>query len=125
MGSWEGSAAVQNEYGFADFIKFAFPFMWKGGCGVKFVTILTFTLLILSRLSNILHPLILGRIVGGIACTGDDCPDAYDIYFFIGLYAATKFLADFLGYLRELPFVFISANAEKHIAKTVYSHVQN
>ena len=34
-------------------------------------------------------------------------------------------MSDFLNYIREIPFSYISANAEKHIAKQVYSHIQN
>jgi len=36
-----------------------------------------------------------------------------------------KFLAEVVNYLREIPFAYVSANAEKHIAKTVHSHMQN
>ena len=41
------------------------------------------------------------------------------------IYAAVKFLADFLNYIREVPFVYMTGNAETHIASKVYSHIQN
>jgi len=41
------------------------------------------------------------------------------------LYAVTKFVAEFLNYIREIPFAYIAANAEKYIAALVYRHIQN
>jgi ATP-binding cassette subfamily B protein len=41
------------------------------------------------------------------------------------MYAGVKYLADFLNYLREIPFSYIAANAEKHIAKLIFVHLQN
>lgn len=103
--------------------------MWRGGACEKFVTIATFFLLIASRLGNAAHPLILGQIVADIACDpatepGGECPDAQAVYVMIGLYAGTKFGAELLNYLREVPFAYVAANAELHIATKVYSHIQ-
>jgi len=39
------------------------------------------------------------------------------------IYAAIKFTAEFLNYIRELPFAYMSANAEKNIAALVYGHI--
>ena len=75
-----------------------------------------------------MHPLILKAIVDNISCDREeeeDCPDSDEVYLLIGLYALIKFGADFLNYIREVPFAYISANAEKHIAVMVYSHIQN
>jgi len=47
-GSW--SADESKTYGFTDFIKFSVPMLWKGGCGIKFLTVLMLVSLILSRL---------------------------------------------------------------------------
>lgn len=38
-------------------------------------------------------------------------------------YAGVKLAAEVINYLREIPFAYVSANAEKHIAKTVHSHM--
>jgi ABC-type transport system involved in Fe-S cluster assembly fused permease/ATPase subunit len=53
------------------------------------------------------------------------CPGKKDTYILIIIYASLKFLAEVVNYLREIPFSYVSANAEKHIAKTVHSHMQN
>jgi hypothetical protein len=55
----------------------------------------------------------------------NECPDREESYILIIAYAVTKFLSDFLNYLREIPFTYISANAEKHVATTVFKHIQN
>ena len=130
MGSWDGNTSVQKTYGFNDFFKFAFPFLWKGSCWIKFTTVFTFFLLFASRMANIAHPLILRVIINNISCDPEDtdledgCPGTQSTYMLIIAYAATKFGADFLNYIREVPFSVISANAEKYIASMVYSHVQ-
>lgn len=114
-----------------DFVKFVVPFMWSGDCCMKFTVIATFVLLFASRACNIVHPLILKGIIDNILCEestlkdGETCGTAQETYILIAFYAGTKFIADVLRYLTELPFSYIAANAEKHIAKLVYSHIQN
>ena len=103
--------------------------MWKGTCFIKATTVFTFFLLFASRFANIAHPLVLREIINNISCDPDDteledgCPDTNATYILIIIYAATKFGADFMNYIREVPFAYISANAEKYIAAMVYSHV--
>lgn len=98
---------------------------------MKFTVITTFILLFASRACNIVHPLILKAIIETIMCEestlkeGETCGTTQDTYILIGFYALTKFIADVLRYVTELPFSYIAANAEKHIAKLVYSHIQN
>ena len=129
LGSWEGNTTVQKTYGFGAFLKFACPFLWSGGCFMRFVTVFTFLLLFASRACNIAHPLILKRIIDNISCDreekSNDCPESDEVYILIIAYAGVKFAADFLNFIRELPFAYVSANAEKHIATMVYSHIQN
>mmetsp|Transcript_11579 Transcript_11579/g.19564 ORF Transcript_11579/g.19564 Transcript_11579/m.19564 type:complete len:318 (+) Transcript_11579:279-1232(+) len=90
-----------------------------------------FLLNFVSRFVGILPPLILKSIITAITCDegtttlADGCPDAQYVYLLIVAYACLKFASDFLNYIREIPFSYISANAEKHIAKEVYSHIQN
>ncbi len=96
---------------------------------IKLTTIFTFFLLFASRFANILVPLILRAIINNISCDPettdleDGCPDTQSTYILVIAYAATKFGADFMNYIREVPFAVISANAEKYIAAMVYSHV--
>jgi len=104
--------------------------MWRGSCFAKFVTIITFVLLIVSRIANTSHPLILGQIVADISCDPENplfketgCPDSQQIYTWIAIYACMKFFAEFLNYMREIPFAYVSANAELHIATMVYRHI--
>ena len=102
--------------------------MWRGSCTVKLITIITFLLLLISRLANAAHPLILGETVSAIICDvktkkDGECPDTFDCYTLILIYTGCKFGADLLNYLRELPFAAISANSEKHISRIVYRHI--
>lgn len=109
---------------------FCFPFVWKGDCCMKFTTFLSFFMLFASRACQIGHPLVLKRIIESISCNpkkldqGESCPTTHDIYMLIILYAGIKFAADMINQLREIPFSYIMANAEKHIAGKVFSHVQ-
>jgi len=88
-------------------------------------------MLILSRVMTVIHPLILRTVIVNITCQDDvanngaqkKCAGASDTYILIIFYACLKFLAEVVNYLREIPFSYVSANAEKHIAKTVHSHM--
>ena len=104
--------------------------MWAGSWFAKFTTITTFLLLFTSKAANVAHPLILGKIVSDIGCDDsntkyqDGCPDTHSIYMLIIIYACTKFGAELLNYLREVPFAYVAANAELHVATKVYRHIQ-
>ena len=110
---------------------FAIPFMWRGSWTVKVSTIGMFLILIISRFGNVIHPLVLKQVVANIACDPettklkDGCPEPKVTYILILVYAVTKFAADLLNYIREIPFAYIAANAEKYIAALVYRHIQN
>jgi len=135
-GAWDAGAGAK-EYGTRDFLAFAVPFIWKGGAAVKISTVLMFLSLIISRLGNVVHPLVLKQVVQNITCADDKtkpadgsadtekCADAHATYMLIIIYAVTKFAAEFLNYVREIPFAYMAANAEKHIAAIVYRHIQN
>jgi ATP-binding cassette subfamily B protein len=86
-------------------------------------------MLLLSRVMTVIHPLILRTVITNITCVDEDgeadCPPTEDTDLWIIFYAATKLAAEVINYTREIPFSYVSANAEKYIAKTVHSHMQN
>lgn len=96
---------------------------------MKLTVVTTFILLFASRACNIVHPLILKSIINSIMCDetklkeGETCGTTQEIYMLVGFYCIVKFVADVLRYITELPFSYIAANAEKHIAKLVYAHI--
>jgi len=103
--------------------------MWKGDKLVKLNTVSTFFFMFVAKMAAVVHPLLLGYIIEKFtSCHEEDeedlCNDAEYMYIMILVYVATKFSAELINYLREVPFVYIAANAEKHIASQVYSHVQ-
>lgn len=129
-GSWTGQ--VQQKAGVGEFLAFTWPFLWKGGWEVKLTTLFTFIMLLSSRVLTVIHPLILKRVIENITCEpgnnsfeGGACPTTEDTYLWILYYAGVKLSAEVINYLREIPFAYVSANAEKHIAKTVHAHLQN
>lgn len=90
---------------------------------MKVTTYFTFFMLIFSRGLTVVHPLILRRVIANISCVPDDntfeggiCPTTEDTYVWILVYCGAKLLAETVNYLREVPFAYVSANAEKHIA---------
>jgi len=85
----------------------------------------TIFLLILSRVFNVLSPLVLKYAVDAITCADGPCPPESTTYTYIGLYAGIKFLGDFVNNLREVTFANVSASAEVYIAQMVYGHIQN
>lgn len=89
-------------------------------------------MLFASRILTVIHPLILKRVIENITCDpannsfeGGICPTTEDTYIWILFFAAIKLVAEVINYLREIPFSYVSANAEKYIAKTVHTHMQN
>ena len=97
------------------------PFLWKGGCILKFQTILSFSLLFLAKaiaVSKTIHtqqvtsPLILKVVIDKIAVK----ESAYD---YIILFAVTRFLSEFINNMKEVAFANVAANAEAYIADDV------
>ena len=114
-----GDFERKKQYGIWDFVKFTFPFLWKGGLKIRIYTVITLLLLVLTKMLNVTHPLILKLIIDGVTSFQDQS----EIYFYIGMYALTKFSADFVNYIREVPFATVSASAETYIAHMVYNHI--
>ena len=65
----DDAKAKKKSYSLLDFAKFTIPYLWKGGFWIRLQTILTVLLLIVSKMINVLHPLILKYAIDGIACT--------------------------------------------------------
>ena len=92
-------------------------------------TILSFILLVISKIGSVAYPLLLGALIKAITCNPDEleegeaCPDNEYMLLLIMLYILVKFLSELVNFLREIPFAYIAANAEKHIAAIVYEHV--
>ena len=117
--------ATKKTYSLLDFSKFTLPYLWRGGFWIRVQTVITFVLLIVSRLLNVTHPLILKFAIDAIACIGEartECPSHSSTYFLVAMYALVRFLADLVNNIREIPFANVSASAEIHIAHQVYSH---
>ena len=51
--------------------------------------------------------------------------DVHQTYILVIMYAVTRFAADLVNNIRELPFANVSAAAEIYIAHMVYNHIQN
>lgn len=119
----------KKKYGLWDFTKFTVPYLWKGGFWIRFQTILTVLLLILSRGLNVLHPIILKFSIDAITCDSTDpalrtCEsDSAKTYMLITMYCVVRFLSDFVNNVREIPFANVSASAEIYIAHMVYNHI--
>jgi len=112
-----------------DFTKFTLPFLWKGGCLIKFQSTLTFVLMIVAKLLVVTYPVFIKYAIDGMTCDPltsiTICPDQSEIYMYIALYAGIKFTADFINYIREIPFSNVTASAECFIANMVYKHTQD
>ena len=120
--SWH-SEGSKKQYSLLDFMKFTFPFLWKGGYIVKTCTVLTFVLLVLTKVLNVIHPLILKEVIDAVTSTNYGDEMQRHTYFLIGMYTLTMFSADFVNYIREVPFATVSASAETYIAHMVYNHI--
>ena len=106
--------------------------LWRGSCGVKFLTVLMIFSLFVSQFAQVATPLILRIVVSNITCDetklenpDEECTTAHETYMLILAYAGVNFGAQFLNYVREIPFAYMSANAEMKIAAMVYAHIQN
>jgi hypothetical protein len=88
---------------------------------IRLQTTITFVLLVISKLFNVAHPLVLKYAIDSI--TMQDTWTRHQTYMLVGAYAGLRFLADFTNYIREIPFANVSASAEVYIAHLVYNHV--
>ena len=141
MNAW-GESGENKTFGLLGMIMFTIPRLWRGDCWRKFLVVFNFFMVFLTKVSMVLVPLLLKEVVDAIICDDskkedleasyfikmfkdDDtgCPSVEETYILIGLYAGCMFLADFLNYIREIPYATMSALAEISIAYDVYDHV--
>lgn len=127
MKAW-GESGEKKAFGFWEFTKFTFPRLWAGGFCRKLLVFFNFVLVISVKLCNVLVPIVLKYAVEAIICDektveGGECPTVTETYLLIGLYGFVKFAADFINYIREIPFAHMAARAEISIAHDVYDHV--
>ena len=116
-GVWS-TEGVQKNRGVLYALKFTMPALWQGSCWIKFQVISTVFLIILAKVLNVLHPLVLKLVIDTLIA-GDS------IYGLVALYACVRLAADTANNLREVTFAKVSANAEVYIADKVYNHIQN
>jgi ABC-type multidrug transport system fused ATPase/permease subunit len=100
--------------------------LWRGTLYDKFLVLFNIILIFANKGTNVLVPILLKFAVDAITCAGgvQTCPSPQQTYLLIGAYAVCKFLADFINYIREIPYTRMAANAEIKISHTVYDHVQ-
>ncbi len=98
--------AKKKKYSLLDFAKFTVPYLWLGGFWIRVQTVITFVLLIASRLLNVTHPLILKYALDGMNNITDGAsePTTGHVYFLVAMYAIVRFFADFVNNAREIPF---------------------
>ena len=93
----------------------------------------------LLKAINVFSPLVLKEVIDSIVCKEGDldsektffiiendggCPSANETKLVIAIYALVRFAADFITYIREIPYANMAAFAEISIAHEVYDHVQ-
>ena len=99
-------------------IKFTLPALWSGHWCIKFQVCLTAFMIVLAKVLNVVHPIILKYLIDALIA-GDT------IYSLVALYCCAKFAADLVNNLREVTFAKVAANSEVYIADKVYNHIQN
>jgi ABC-type multidrug transport system fused ATPase/permease subunit len=99
-------------------LKFAAPALWQGSIWIKLQVIATIFLIIMAKVLNVCHPLVLKYLIDELVSGGP-------IYNYVALYACARLAADLTNNLREVTFAKVAANAEVYIADKVYNHIQN
>ena len=99
-------------------LKFTLPALWSGGWCVRFQVFLTAFMIVLAKVLNVIHPIILKFLI-------DTLLEGGTIYYLVILYCVVKFAADLVNNLREVSFANVAANSEVYIADKVYNHIQN
>lgn len=73
--------------------------MWKGSLLIKIYTVITFVLMIISKMLNVTYPYFLKLAIDGISCVPSTsttaCATSSEVYLYIALYGGIKFSADF------------------------------
>ena len=105
------------------------PVMWQGPLALKLATVSLIVMLLVSQVLGIYFPLVFKAVLDDIACdrdkAGNTCIPPHEGYFYILFYVGLKFLSELLSNIRQWPFSYIAATAEKEITRKVYTHVQN
>ena len=96
--------------------KVRITWIWKQGWLLRIQVILTFSLLILSKMLNVIHPLILKEVINNVT-------EVQEAYWLVALYAIVRFSSEFCGYIKDVTFANVSATSEVFIAHTVFSHI--
>jgi ABC-type multidrug transport system fused ATPase/permease subunit len=138
MNAW-GNTGEMKSFGLRGMLSFTLPRLWRGSCYAKFIFIFNVMMIFILKAVNVLVPLVFKEVIDSIVCEEEKlaesdtfllrsaesgCPTEQETYTIIGLYAVVKFAADFLNYIREIPFANMAAVAEISIAHDVYDHVQ-
>jgi ATP-binding cassette, subfamily B, heavy metal transporter len=138
MDAW-GNTGESKSFGLTGMLKFTFPRLWKGGCYQKFIVMFNIAMVFILKAVAVLVPLVFKEVIDSIICEEEKldesdsfflrsadsgCPTEQETYTIIGLYAVVKFAADFLNYIREVPYANMAAVAEISIAHDVYDHIQ-
>ena len=98
--------------------KFIFVALWQGGLWIKFQVILTLIMIVLAKILNVFHPLVLKILI-------DTLIEGNSIYHLVAFYTVAKLAADGVNNLREMAFSRVSANAEVIISSKIFNHIQN
>lgn len=97
---------------------FIFSALWKGQGWIKLQVIITFLMIILAKLLNVFHPIVLKILI-------DTLIEGNQTYHLVVFYGVIRLLADAVNNLREITFARVSANSEVIISSKLFNHIQN
>lgn len=131
MDAW-GDTGEKKQFGVRKALFFSLGRIWGGTCRQKMLLIFNLLLLVLAKGVQVINPIFLMLAINGILCKPEDqlstdaeCPTHEEVYMYILIYAGFKIGYDFIHSFREIPFAWMSAQAEISIANDVYFHVQS
>ena len=61
-----GDSSLKKSYNIWYFLGFTFPKLWEGGWLIRIQTVLAFTFMILSKVVNVAHPVVLKYAVDSV-----------------------------------------------------------
>ena len=109
---------AKKTFGLWETLKFSFPRLWRGGCCAKFTVLFNFFMILASKATNVIGPLLLKEVIDAMTCVPvkaskgveeKTCPTEQETYVLIGIYASFKLLYDLLNNLREIPYAAMAA----------------
>lgn len=59
---------LKKTFGLWETLKFSFPRLWRGGCCAKFVVVFNFLMIIASKATNVIGPLLLKEVIDAMTC---------------------------------------------------------